>query len=151
MKLLRCVSSLVLACLLLAGSMVPALAAEAPTDSEVIYFEDGSYLVRRLFTAPTTRTSNTTSGTICGSYYSSADVLLCEVFLTGTFTYDGTTATATQASYDYKIYDTAWSFKSGRAYCSGDQAIAEVKFTGGIFITRTAKVVITCSPDGKLS
>ncbi len=151
MKLLRRVSSLVLACLLLVGSMVPAFAAEPSADSEVIYFEDGSYLVRRVFTAPATRASNTTSGTVCESYYSATDVLLFEVFLTGTFTYDGITATATQASYDYTIYNTAWSFKSGRAYCSGDQAIAEVKFTGGIFITRTAKVVLTCSPDGKLS
>ncbi len=151
MKLLKRISSFILVCLLLASSIAPAFAAEPPADSEVIYFEDGSYLVRRLFTAPATRASNTVSGSVSQSYYSSTDVLLFEVFVYGTFTYDGITATATQASYDYTIYDTAWSFKSGRAYCSGDQAIAEVKFTGGIFITRTAKVVLTCSPDGKLS
>lgn len=151
MKLLKRLPTLMLACLLLAFFAVPALAAEPSADSQATYFDDGSYLVKTVLVTATARASNTTSGRATYDCYSLTDQLLWTAWVDGTFTYDGSSATATKASYNYVIYSDAWSLKSGRAYCSGNQAIAEVKFSGGIFATRTVNLVLTCSPDGKLS
>ncbi len=97
------------------------------------------------------RSFGTISGIASVSYYSSTNKLLWVFSVHGTFNYDGKTATATSATYSYSIYDTAWSFKSGRAYCSGNQAIAEGTFSGGIFLTRSASAILSCFPNGVLS
>ena len=97
------------------------------------------------------RATNAAAGAKSGKGYSSDGELLWELIVHGTFTYDGTTATATQASYSYNIYNSAWKLKSAEAYCSGNQAIAEGKFNGGLFLNRSTSITLTCSPTGVLS
>lgn len=119
-------------------------------NDEIIYFDDGSYLVIEL-TSESNLARSTTSGGKNASFHNADGDLLWVIRVEGSFYYTGTTAIATSATYSYQIYDSAWSLKEGRAYCSGNQAIAECTFTGGIFLTRNATVVLSCSPTGVLS
>lgn len=125
-------------------------ASASNTTEEIIYYEDGSYLVMTL-TEPMTRASSVRSGAKTGDYYNADGDLLWDFTVHGTFTYDGTTATATDASYSYNIYHSAWTLKNASAYCSGDQAIAEGKFNGGLLLNRSTSISLTCSPTGVLS
>lgn len=147
----RIFAALLLAVLSLSLCAFPALANNSTeTTEEVIRYEDGSYLVVAL-TVSTTRAAGTRSGIKTGNYYDSDGELCWDFSIHGAFTYDGTTATATQASYSYNIYNSAWKLKSAEAYCSGDQAIAEGKFNGGFFLNRSTSITLTCSPTGVLS
>lgn len=69
----------------------------------------------------------------------------------GTFKYNGTTAIATQASYDYEIVSGSWYLVSASAYCQGDTAIAEAEFKHPLFGTVYSTVTLTCSPTGYLT
>ena len=130
---------------------VPALAAEPETSVDVVYFADGSYLTTELEVyAPAARASDTVSGQKTATYNNASGVAQWSLTVTGTFTYNGSTATATSASYSYQIYNSAWSFVSGNAYCSGNKAIAEGTFSGGVY-TRSATVTLSCSANGTLS
>lgn len=131
---------------------VPALAAEPEQSVDVVYFADGSYLTTEVVTyaSPATRASNTVSGQKTATYTSSSGVTQWTFTVTGTFTYNGSTATATSASYSYQIYSSAWSLESANAYCSGNKAIAEGTFIGGVY-NPSATVTLSCSAKGVLS
>ena len=146
--------SLVLAALVLSACAFPAFAdSSVETQTDVTYFEDGSYLTVELVVCSysLTRATNVLSGSKTTVYRSSDDELLWDFTVHGTFQYDGTTATATDASYSYNIYNSAWKLKSAEAYCSGNQAIAEGKFNGGFLLNRSTSITLTCSPTGVLS
>ncbi len=148
------VSSLVLACLLLAGISAPYASATEPIPAsvETLQFEDGSYLVKTVTAFPAARASNTVSGRASYDYYSLANKLLWTAWVDGSFTYNGISATATAASCGYTITDTAWSLKDSNAYCSGNQALADMTFQGAFFFSsKSITLTLTCSPDGKLS
>lgn len=134
---------------------VPAMAASetAEANTDVVYFEDGSYLVREVTTEAVSmaRETKTTSGSAKTTYYNADHEALWDMTLTGTFSYNGVTATALTADYSYNIYNFGWAFKSANAYCKGNQAIVESVFVQAFFITRTAIVTLTCSPTGVLS
>lgn len=154
MKQLKRVSAFILALSIAFGAVMPMASAaktEEASQLETIWFEDGSRIEKRITTDYSSCSSHTTRGTASASYYSSANKLLVVLNVHGTFTYDGITATATSATYSYQIYESVWNFKSGEAYCSGNQAIAEAAFSGGIFLTRTITAVLSCSPTGTLS
>lgn len=154
MRTKRSIIGILLAVVLLSLCAVPALAAEnAETTVNVIYYEDGSYMIVELTVGMplSMRATNTISASRSAGYYSADDELLWDFTVHGTFKYDGTTATATDASYSYNIYNSAWELKSAEAYCSGNQAIAEGKFNGGFLLNRSTSITLTCSPDGVLS
>ena len=140
--------------LLFSLCIAPAAAAEISVPStDVIYFEDGSYLTTTLIidNLSVARTTYGISGHKNVHYSNASGDILWTLTVYGTFTYNGTTATATSASYSHEVYSSAWSFKSGSAYCSDNQAIAEGKFNGGFLLNRSATVTLTCSPTGVLS
>lgn len=146
-----------LVCLVLTVFMVslcvlPAF-AESNATSEITYFEDGSYLTVEtvVYSRPWAKGSNSVSGTKTSVYRSSEGVLLWDFTVHGTFTYNGSTATATKATYSYNIYDSAWTLKSANAYCSGSQAIGEATFNGGLLLNRSTSVTLSCSGSGALS
>lgn len=145
---------LLLVMVLLSLCTVPALAAETPeATTAIVYYEDGSYMIVTLvvYKPFAARAANTISASRTVSSYNADDELLWDFTVHGTFTYDGTTATATDASYSYNIYNSAWELKSAEAYCSGNQAIAEGKFNGGLLLNRSTSITLTCSPTGVLS
>ena len=123
--------------------VAPAFAVDLPeTTTEVIRYEDGSYLTIELavYDSIVARVTGTVSGRKVTSYRNSDNELLWDFTVHGTFKYDGTTATATDASYSYNIYNSAWKLKSAEAYCSGNQAIAEGKFNGGFLLNRSTSI-----------
>lgn len=132
---------------------VPALAAEGERSVDVVYFEDGSYLTTELvvYASPAARASNTVSGQKTSTYTSASGANQWSLTVYGDFSYNYSTATATSASYGYQILASAWSLDSASAYCSGNKAIAEGTFTGGIFVSQSAAVTLSCSASGVLS
>ena len=70
----------------------------------------------------------------------------------GSFSYNGSSATCTAASYTYNLSDSNWTRVSGEAYPSGSAAIAkgvmQKKSTGKrVYPT----VTLTCTPNGVLA
>lgn len=131
---------------------VPALAAEPETSVDVVYFADGSYLTTELEVyAPAARASDTVSGQKTATFTNSIGVNQWSLTVYGTFTYNGSTATATSASYSYQIYDSVWSLDSATAYCSGNKAIADATFSSGLFVSKGITVTLSCSANGTLS
>lgn len=146
--------SVLLVVLLFSSCVGMASAAKTlDADIDVVYFEDGSYLTTELIidNVVATRASYSISGHKNANYANASGELQWTFTVYGTFTYDGTTATATQASYGYQIYNDGWTLKSATAYCSGNQAIAEGTFKGGFLLNRSTTVTLTCSPSGVLS
>lgn len=143
---------IILSVLLCAPSM-----AGGKQQSDVTYFEDGSYLVRTVieiasdYAASQTATEYTKSGIATEGYYNSKDELVWSLSVHGTFTYDGTTAEATAARYSYEINDSDWSFKSGSASYSGATATANGTFLYLKLWPNTDSVSLACSPKGVLS
>lgn len=130
----------------------PAGAAERP-DEIITFYEDGSYSVTTI-EIDETRTSRASTNSISGNksrkYYSSDNELLWSLTVYGTFTYDGSSAEATDADYSYSIYASDWSFKSGSAFYSGAKATAKGTFKHGL-TSNSASVSLTCAADGTLS
>lgn len=118
------------------------------------YLEDGSYFVTTIAYEPT-RSASSRTATKTRSYYSSSNVLLFSLTVHGTFRYDGSTSTCTDASFTYQIYDDSWHFKSGTASKSGATATASATFVNkllGITIaTKTLTPTLTCDKNGELS
>ena len=147
-------SGLLLAAAIFSICTFPAMAYSEPEIStDIIFFEDGSYLVVTLreYQPAAARTIYGRTGSKSGEYYNSDGELCWDFTVHGTFEYDGTTATATDASYSYNIYNSVWKLKSAEAYCSGNQTIAEGKFNGGFLLNRSTSITLTCSPTGVLS
>lgn len=150
----RSVFGLVLAALLFSLCAVPALAADDTVKTvDVIYFEDGSYLTVELTEqrTPLTRTTYSVTGSKTGYYNNSSGELMWTFTVRGTFSYNGTTSSATSASYSYTIEDSTWKFISGSAYCSGNQAIAEGHFRCALILNRYTTLTLTCDANGNLS
>lgn len=127
------------------------------SQTEVQYFEDGSYLVIEtqeegisLFA------SGTKSKSKIGYYYDGDDnELRWSVTLSATFSYTGSSATCTSASTSYKIYDSAWKVKEATASRSGRTATGDFlvkKYWLGI-ITKTVPLTLTisCDNNGNIS
>lgn len=114
------------------------------------YLEDGSYFVIEIVQANTSARGNATSGTKSAMYYDDSNTLIFTVDVTGTFTYNGTSATADSATSAVYIYDRRATFENKGAYTSGASAIgyANVKL-GSHPICKS--VALTCSKDGELS
>lgn len=97
--------------------------------------------------------ANRASGEITGSrqqsFYDSNNVLLWRVTLTGSFTYNGSSAYCTKATSVTDVFSGNWSESSNNTYPSGNTAIANVtvvrKF---LFIAvETQNVVLTMNCD----
>lgn len=123
--------------------------------TEVTYFEDGSYLVTVITEdsgASMARITNAKSGSKRTALYSSTNDLLCSLTVYGTFTYDGSSALATNSTYSYTVDSSLWSFDSGSSSKSGPKVTATATFNFLSFVqSRTISVSLTCSPTGTLS
>lgn len=135
-----------------------AAAAEKPASQPVIqYDEDGFYSVTTILYSKqqidnsARATEQKTEGEKRIDTYDESHQLLWTLWVYGTFTYNGSSARATSATYSYQIYNSDWTFKSGRAYCSGASAIATATFQSSQNTSKTTTVRLTCSPTGQLS
>lgn len=151
-----------IAVLLLAATMVLLLLpanAYAASDFqetqvlEVQRFADGSYLVITLQTIET-YASGTKTGFAKYTYYGANNDILWEAVLTGTFTYNGTTATCTESSCNVTIYNNNWYVISKSASKNANTATGTVtmgyKFLGITIKQETCNLRLFCDPNGNL-
>lgn len=126
------------------------------------YLEDGSYLVTTLdpidegisaFATTVTRSKTFT-------HYSSSNEALCALRVTGTFSYNGSTATCTNVTYAKIVSDDAWSVENVTTSHSTTSATKVSATAKGDFIYRVlgikiktvpASVTIDCDKNGNIS
>ena len=131
--------------------------ATAKTDDEnIIYFEDGSYIVISEITETTiSRASNTKGGQKSATHYDSDGEAQWKATLDAQFTYTGSSATCTSSKITYTIYDSSWKITEATATKSGNKAMGNVtakKYFLGIPTKTVEKAItITCSANGTLS
>lgn len=136
--------------------MIPAAAADRNDETQIVKFEDGSYVVIAIeYDQPQVGVSffaaqSVKSGSKNYSYYNNSDELAWVFRVHGAFTYDGSSAEATDADYSYSIYDSDWSFVKGSASYSDATATATGSFKR-LLIPNSVTLTLTCSPSGKLS
>lgn len=149
-----------IAILLVAASLLAVLPVCSAQDDgtqakDVVYYEDGSYLVTVIEDVPSARASNTrTKNKVC-TWYNSDDTVAWEITLTATFTFDGTSATCDTAICTASIYDRTWYIISKTASKSGNvaygNAVLGYKILGVVIDKRPINLTLTCSPTGVFS
>lgn len=134
--------------------LIPSAPAKAETTTDVVYFEDGSYVVTVL-QEYSTRSSNQKTASKSSTLYDPNGGAVATLTVHGTFRYDGTTVTCTASSYTYQIHNSSWSFSSGSASKSGNTATAKGTFARkvlGITVdSKTLTVSLSCDKNGNLS
>lgn len=144
-------------CVLICTSIVamPVSAKDSSSDDQIIIEQtvqdvgNGFYYIETI-TVPNTQTyGSTRTGTKTARCVHSGTNIFA-ISVTGTFTYDGTTADATSASYSITTYVEDATVKSCNAYTSGASAIAtgSVSYEG---FTLQKTVTLTCDKNGNLS
>lgn len=159
------IASLCLA-LVLGFMLLPAAGTHAETcepdfsqAEQVVYFEDGSFMVTVVNVVGEQGNSRASGNTRTGNkttvYYNSDGIKLFSLTVYGVFTYNGTTATCTSSSFTYEVFDSSWSFKSATASKSGASATATGTFVKKVLgittMTRTLTPTLTCDKNGNLS
>ena len=147
----------VVSCLILVAIMVSVFALScfaAEVENNVTYFEDGSYIIDTIEMSGG-RASGSIQGTRTKSYYDNSGNLDWKAVLTGTFTYNGTSATCTSSSVSVTIYDSSWYTISKSATKSANVASASVtmgcKILGVTYNKVTTPITLTCDANGNLS
>lgn len=113
-------------------------------------YDNGACAVITVYDNTTAR-GGTKNGRKDFDYYESGS-LAWTFTVHGSFSYNGSSATCTAASYTYNLSDSNWTRISGEAYPSGSAAIAkgvmQKKSTGKrVYPTAT----LTCTPNGVLA
>ena len=138
-------------------SIIPTahVSAQCKTDSaEIIYLDDGGYILVDVDTAPgiarTTVTKNKNY-----TRYSSDDEMQWKITLTGSFTYNGVTSSCTSCNCTVTIYVDAWYTSSKTSWVSGNTANATVelgrKLLGVTVKRETVNLTLTCDKNGNFS
>lgn len=124
-------------------------------EEQTILLEDGSTLVVTADILPQTRASATVSGVKNAKYYDSSNQLHWVVTLSGSFTYNGTSATCTSVSIDAVVYEGGWSCASKNADTSGSSAVGSASMVCKVLGIQVDSVpvslTLTCDKDGVLS
>nr|MBQ8243677.1 hypothetical protein [Oscillospiraceae bacterium] len=135
-------------------NIVPVLGYAAENDREVVYFEDGSYMLVEIITS-NVRASGSKTGSKQYTYYDSDDVSQWKAVLTGKFTYTGSDATCTSSSVSTTIYNSSWYTVSKSAGKSGNKATASVVMgynLEGVTMSRVpVSLTLSCDANGNLS
>lgn len=119
------------------------------------YFEDGSYGVVEILDIKTVTRATGVNKSKTYVYYNSNDELEWSVTITGTFNYNGSTASCTNAVTSYKIYNDRWKVTASSASRSGATARGDFtlkRYLMGIPTKTVDKTVtLTCSKTGVFS
>lgn len=122
--------------------------------TDVLYFDDGSYITVEVTTV-STRASKSITGDKTYTYYVDGGSASWKAVLTGSFTYNGKTATCTAASCSVTIYNSAWFTISKSASKSGNTAKASItmgkKMLGVTVSEVPIDITLKCDKDGNLS
>lgn len=126
------------------------------SESYIEYYSDGSYSVTTIETSSITVLANSTvSKSKNTAHYNSKDEMQWVITVKGTFTYTGSSATCTNSTVYYTIYDNNWKVTSAQASKSGRTATGEFtikRYTLGIPLkTINETLTLTCSNTGVCS
>lgn len=126
------------------------------TERSIEYFEDGSYIVTEFETSIISAFSTSTvSKTKYSNYYNSNNIKEWAVKLTATFNYTGSSATCTNATTSYTIYNGNWKVTTATSSKSGRKATGNFtikKYSLGIPVkTINRTLTISCSNTGVCS
>ena len=128
--------------------------ADTLVETNITYYEDGSYLVETI-ESTCTRASGTKTGAKNQTYYGSSGSAEWKVTLSGTFTYTGSTSSCTASSVSVTIYNSDWYTISKSASKSGNTASAFVTMGYKVLGITTNKVnatpTLVCDANGNLS
>ena len=120
---------------------------------EITYYADGSYTISTLSAAPAKASIRTGSRSI--SFYNSKNEKQWTIAVSGTFSYNGSTATCTASSVSYTIHESIWKMSSATASRSGASAIGDFTVKRYLLLipvqTENVRVTVSCSPSGVLS
>lgn len=114
----------------------------------VKYLENGDYIVTEIY-KPLLQPYSGTSGYSTSTYRDALGTNIFAVTVYGTFSYNGSTSSATGASASVDIYNSNASFVSKNAYTSGSSAYAvgTVRYKG---INAPMTTKLTCDRNGNL-
>ncbi len=136
------------------------MSVSADTQKERIYLEDGSFFTDTtcsvpLFAANSILSEDTVRHTITRTYSNASGVAQWSFTLTGTFLYDGTSATCIATSCSVSVLQSGWSCSSKSSYATGNTAVGDVtmvrKLLGITIDTRTAHLTLTCDANGNIT
>ena len=150
---MKMIKTVTIAFLILA--MLPTFVyASSDTKTEVINFEDGSYMVVEVTFIPS-RAATTRTATKTYRYHNALGTEKWKVTLIGTFTYDGTTCVCMSSNTSIAILDSAWYIISNTYSASSNSALGKVtmgyKFLGVTTDKKNLDMSLTCDPNGNLS
>lgn len=129
-------------------------------NAEYTYYSDGSYTVSVITNETSnnnsyTRATNTVTKSKTSTHYSSSNVKLWYVKVTGTFTYDSKTSKCISSQVSAGSYNNSWKISNKSASTSGSTAIASAtaKLYTGTVISQTKQetVKLTCDKNGNFS
>lgn len=143
-----------LICMVLLASVI-ALPAAAVSEDQIVVSQtvedlgNGCFYIETITVPSIQPYSNTKVGSKTAVYVVSGQSIYA-VTVHGTFDYDGSSATATDASGTVTTYVEGVTIEDTNAYTNGASAYASatVKYQG-VKLTKTVK--LTCSRDGTLS
>ena len=136
------------------------MSVSADTQEKRIYLEDGSYYTETICSIPLLAINsilreNTVRHNITRTYNSASGVAQWSFTLSGTFRYDGTSATCIATSCSTSILQSGWSCSSKSSHAVGNMAVGDVtmvkKLLGITIETRTAHLTLTCDANGNIS
>ena len=141
-------------CLFFCFSISTVAYASTPqitSTTEVVYFDDGTYL--EIITTVST-VSTISRGTIKDAskeylYKTRPGEKLFSYTLFGRFEYNGSTSEATNVDSSHTIYNSDWNFGSSRESYSGNTVYGSATF-GGPYI-KTIGGSISCDKNGHIS
>lgn len=141
-------------CIVLLGSAV-ALPVSAASEDQIVISQtvenlgNGCFYVETISVPSIQPFSNSKVGSKTAMYIVSEQPIY-SVTVTGTFTYDGTTATATSAEHSEAAYVSGVTLVDSFAYTFGAYACASATVEyQGVTLAKTVKLL--CSRDGTLS
>lgn len=123
-------------------------------------YSDGSYIVCTIIQENTIRLDavspyKTQTASSVFTYYNNSNKPIWYIKLTGTFKYNGSSASCTHSDISAGSYDSCWTVSKCSSSHSGASAIGTATATHykGNTITNTISKVayLTCSPSGNLS
>lgn len=142
----------ILVCIMMFVSLAIPASALSRTDKlisqSIEYLENGDYIVREVF-EPLIQPRSSKTGSAIETYRNSSGAAIWTVKVTGTFTYTGSTSSATGSSATVEVYNSNASFISKNASYSGNTARAtgSVNYSG---YTATRTAYVSCDKNGNL-
>ncbi len=153
------VFSLLLAAVVLLPMLAAAAPAHAAADADITYLPDGTYLVYSLETDEkvpyAARSGGQTSGTAKLECFTEKNEVLWRVILSAAFTYDGNSATCTEASLAMDYATGSYFLVEENTVRSGNHATSNFVVGYKILFATVGKeshvLTIFCDNNGNVS